>query len=117
MNLQYQLSNGKWFDLDEARATRFLEMAASHKGSAIADIESKLASGENVQYDSDWYASIRDKDIFEQRVQAARERRQADPKVYQNGRRLDCGHYVYHQDHVMNGNFGTSCTDCYGILG
>lgn len=43
------------------------------------------------------------------------QQRENDPKRYPNGRRLGCGHTVYHTNHVMGDNMDTSCPDCYAM--
>lgn len=57
-------------------------------------------------------------DLAHLRMRGIDQERAAQPKPapkldYPQGRKLDCGHTVYHQSEVMSASLGTSCPDCY----
>lgn len=120
--IQRQLSNGTW--IDEDSPGRFLDMVLERESwyaprvnrepmTTRSEVLDYLATGQSIHYDDDWYANIRDGDVFQQRLEAKRRQKLSDPNYYHDGRKLDCGHVVYHSSHVMSASRGTSCTDCY----
>jgi hypothetical protein len=113
MKIQRQLSNGTmWTDEDEEdRVNSFLDRAlqfenftarrqkrepATTREEALA----ALAAGYKLQYDTDWYAYIRD-------VDAPKPEYKKPAMV-----KCDCGHAVF-ESLVMHGTHGTCCPDCY----
>src|SRR5688572_28073464 len=120
--IQRKLSNGMWTDVKDVDS--YIDMALKRDSWFAPRINREpmttrqqvldfLATGQTIRYGDDHYESLRDGTVHEQRVEAARQKQQQDPRRYPNGRVLDCGHTVYHQDHVMSASNGTSCTDCY----
>lgn len=122
MMLQRQLSNGSW--IDEDRPELFLDKVLARESwyarrvnrqpmTTHQEVLDHLATGQTIHFDDDWYASVRDGDVFAQRLEAARRKRDSDPNYYKDGRLLDCGHVIYHSSHAMSSSRGSSCTDCY----
>lgn len=58
MNLQYQLSNGMWFD-GSRRADEFIGYAAAYTGKGRDEIIAELNAGGVIKHGNDWYAKIR----------------------------------------------------------
>jgi len=112
MNIQRQLSNSDWTD-DNEILDRVLPgiikidpwYARREKREPITTKEQALdllEAGNEVHYDTDWYAKIRKAPVPVR----------SNPD-YLNGRVLDCGCTVYFKSDVMNANNGTSCPNCY----
>jgi hypothetical protein len=110
MKFQRQLSNGRWIDIDEAKADNLIakviereswfadrqhrEPMATHK-----QVKTFLATGETIKHGSDWYSEIR---------MAPQPREKREPEMV----RCDCGHSC-ERGLVMSTSTGTSCPDCY----
>lgn len=111
MRLQRQLANGMWTDVEADRVDYFVDRVVERgifnfkerRLEAINrdEVVRRLESGVRVQYDSDWYANLRDADAVKPR------KRTEQPQV-----RCQCGHTVA-ENLVMSTSRGTSCPDCY----
>lgn len=123
VKLQRQLSNGNWVDDD--RVEKFLDMVLAREP-WYAQYDNKrepmttrqqvidfLATGKTIYYDTDWYAQIRDGEVYE-RLQAEAKQRRANNQNFSNaGWLMDCGHRVHFKAERMQASLGTSCPDCY----
>ena len=109
MQFQRRLSNGSW--VDEDRIEMFTAMVLEREPwfaprvnrepmTTHEQVMTYLRSGKTINYESDWYAEIRDADAMPKR------RRPAPPVETL----CACGHY---SAHPMRASRGTSCPDCY----
>jgi hypothetical protein len=102
MNIQRQLSNGSWIDVDAEQVDGYLDAVITK---AIYPVQTReqvvelLSTKKAIYHGSDWYLQIRMKPAPRQPVQVVEIK-------------CDCGHTVA-KNLVMNANFGTSCPDCY----
>ena len=94
--MQRQLSNGRWVDASD----KFIVKAAAYNNTSESEITDRLMDGEEVRYDDDWYAYIRN----QPRPRAARPAQATEM--------CSCGHSVP-QGHAMMTAQGTSCPSCY----
>lgn len=111
MKLQRQLSNGMWSDVEETRVEEFLNMAVDFETRMATRLNTpkmsreeyiqRLQSGKKLNWDSDWYAQIRDADAIKPIIQKPVEMV-----------KCSCGHTVSKMS-VMNASTGTSCPECY----
>lgn len=98
--LQRQLSNGRWVNLDGGLEERLLAMATSFQEISRGELEGRLVRGEEVRYRADdWYPYIRIEPV-------PRQRGHLEMVI------ADCGHRIP-REQVMSASFGTSCPDCY----
>lgn len=115
--LERQLSNGTW--IDEDRIEEFVEMATrfhgidaegqicyAHQQQSIRNLTrdeaiAALESGNELKWDSDWYASIRMK-------REPVTTKHPEPEMV----KCACGHTIP-RALVMRASMGTSCPDCY----
>lgn len=117
MNLQYQLSNGKWTDVGD-RTDEFLSRCMKNNGPDASgklvprvkatrdatreEVLKALESGKELKNDkNDWYSNCRDSNAI--KIQ--------QPKSTEMVK-CSCGHTVS-KISVMNSSRGTSCPDCY----
>ena len=122
MKLQRQLENCAWVnETDETRINHFLDMVLERETwyaervhrqpmTTRGEVLAYLATGQEIRYDNDWYASIRDGEVYE-RLMAEREARRQPVKMV----KCSCGHTVP-QGQVMMASLGTACPDCYDRL-
>lgn len=110
--LQYQMCNGMWADCSENQASRMIAMLLEREPSVAerqgrkpitsqAEAMEIMATGEELQYDDDWYAYIRIK------PKPVNVQRPAVDMV-----KCSCGHTVS-RINVMSASLGTACPDCY----
>ena len=115
MTIERQMQNGEWTEESAERAQYFLDMAATcnqklhGKWQKITTQDAKdvLAAGNTLRYDTDWYAKLRNKEVFAARLKDARDAKRTEENVM-----CDCGHSVP-KVLVMRASLGTSCPDCY----
>ena len=111
MKLQRQLSNGMWSDVEENRVEEFLNMAIDFETRMAIRLNipqlsrdeyiQRLQSGKKLNWDSDWYAQIRDADAI----------KPISPKPVEMVK-CSCGHTVS-KNIVMGASLGSSCPECY----
>lgn len=118
IKLQVQQSSGHWVDVeDEDRINMFLDAVLGREAwyaqrvgrepmTSREQVLEHLATGQRLNWDSDWYNQIRIKPQPKPAPAAAR-------VDYSHARRLACGHYVYAAEDVMTTSGGTSCPRCY----
>lgn len=105
------LENGRWVDVEADRVDAFFQMVLERESryaprvnrepmTTPTQVVEYLQTGKTINYDSDWYAHIRDGESVPQRT-----------KPQPPAEKLcDCGHY---SSHPMNTSRGTSCPACY----
>lgn len=125
LKLQYQESNGKWYDCDD-RTEYFLELCeknngVNEKGEIVPafratrllthdEVVKALQSGEILRNDKeDWYSKCRSYAVIEARIAA----RQPSPEPEMV--KCSCGHTI-EAGLVMVASLGTACPDCYDRL-
>ena len=118
IQLQKQLSNGCWFDVELENQDRFLKMCEKFNGIdgkgkvvprfraerdlTMDDVIKALQQGNTLKYDTDWNSFLRDKNaVGKPIIQSV-----VDMK------KCSCGHTVP-AALVMSTSSGTSCPDCY----
>jgi formylmethanofuran dehydrogenase subunit E len=98
MELQYQISTGRWVDCDETE--KYLALCERATGKSRQEILTALEAGKKVRYDpEDWYSYCRYKPL---RQLKAVEMVKCDY----------CGRSVPAAT-AINASLGTSCPDCY----
>jgi hypothetical protein len=104
------LSTGTWTDDDRIekfidmvieRETWYAERVGRRPMTSRQEVLDYLATGKEINYDSDWYAKIRDADALVAR-----------PAPVIEYKRCDCGHTIPVAE-VMTSSSGASCPDCY----
>lgn len=122
MKLQRQLSNGEW--VDDERVEEFLDLVLAREPyyaqwakreplTTHQEILNYLATGQELSYDTDWYAKIRDGEVHAQKKAIAKQRQAADPNFSNPGWLLDCGHRVHWKAEIIGTSRGSSCPNCY----
>jgi hypothetical protein len=122
VKLQRQLSNGAW--VDDERVEHFLGLVLAREPqyaryyrrepmTTQQELIDFLATGKTLDYDTDWYAQIRDGEVYERREAEAKQRRANNPNFSNQGWLMDCGHRVHFKAEIMQASHGTSCQDCY----
>ena len=101
--MQRQLCNGTW--INEDREQMFLDMAANRHGTTPDAIQWELDRGDQVRYDDDWYACIRNKP-------APRKRQTFAPTSTQRCRR--CGQSEFSGAMFTTDPSSGFCDDCFG---
>jgi len=98
--LQYQLSNGSWFDCEE-RTEEFLGRCEVVSEMSREDVLAILETNETVRNDfSDWYSNCRFAPV------------ETKEEIINDDVICDCGHHVP-SNLVMNASMGSSCPNCY----
>ena len=117
MKLQRMLQNGSWVDETKPeRVTMFLDKVIKREPwyaprmkrepmTTTQEVIDFLSTGRTINYDSDWYAEIRDGEIHERLLAERKAKQKPITETL-----CACGHY---SAHPMNTSSGTSCPDCY----
>lgn len=118
LKLQYQVSNGTWYNCQE-RIAGFFKMAINdsirmnefnpEKFFVLNETEivKKLSAGSEVRIGTDWNDNIRSLVAVEKIV--AERQAKIKPEIM---RKCNCGHTIP-SNQVMSASMGTSCPDCY----
>ena len=107
IRLQNACSYDGSFSDSNDRSESFLTMCEAFQKMTRDEIMAKLAAGEVLKYDCDWYAKIRCGNIADAKRAATMAARPVPVMV-----RCDCGCTV-EKSLVMNASTGTACPDCY----
>jgi hypothetical protein len=74
MNLDYQLSNGRWFECG-SRSEEFLYRAIKYNPTKTKEeIIQQLNEGKEIKHGSDWYDQVRNSDIAKAQKAALEQR-------------------------------------------
>lgn len=117
MKMQMMLSNGAWINDD--RVEMFVGLVVERETwfaprlnrppMDAAGVMAALAAGQELRYDNDWYANIRDGEVHERMMTARKAAKAAEAALVL----CDCGHRTAHP---MTASMGTSCPDCYDVM-
>ena len=101
LQLQYQISTGRWVDCDERTTEKYLTLCERATGKSRQEILTALEAGKRVRYDpEDWYSYCRYKPAPKKLVEV--EMVKCDY----------CGCSIP-LSVAINASLGTSCPDCY----
>lgn len=101
-----------WKDCGE-RAEEFVSRAMAVNGKSRDDIQALLAaSAKGVRYDTEWYASLRNKALGEAAEAAMRAKAEANKKAMQKTKCRSCGEYLSASRFTTLPASAQTCDDC-----